>query len=324
MTDTFVFAPKSTSTNVDIHIGECRNFLSECVSKGVLFDAVVTDPPYEIALHGKEWDSTGIATDTTFWSEVFSVMKPGAFLFAFSASRLYHRVAVAVEDAGFKMYPFMQWQFPAGLQKPVNVSELFDRDNIKDRKSTGTKKGSGFTRANEFHGAQQRLTKEFKVYERGVSEESQKWLGHYYGVNCFKPVCEPIIVAQKPIAHKRAIDNIREYGTGSLNLGALNERYGGWPTTILHHKKAKPSDHESNHPSVKPVDLMRDLCAVACPAGGKILDMFGGTGTTAQAAALEGFDCTIVEMNPEMQSVIERRLASTGAIVTTNGSGASE
>lgn len=322
MTDPFFFPNQKSSSSVNINIEDCREFLRRHRESGQLFDAVVTDPPYEIALHGKAWDSTGIVFDTTFWSDVFAVMKPGSFLFAFTANRLYHRVAVAVEDAGFKMYPFMQWQFPAGLQKPVNVSELFDRDNIPDRKPTGTKKGSGFTSANAKHGAQQRLTKEFNVYERGVSPEGKQWLGHYYGVNCFKPVSEPIIVAQKPISHSRAIDNIREYGTGSLNLGALNERYGGWPTTILHHKKAKQSDHESNHPSVKPVDLMRDLCAVACPPGGRILDMFGGTGTTAQAAVLEGFDCTIVEMNPEMQSVIERRLESTGATVTTNASGA--
>lgn len=278
-------------------------------AQGVQYDAVITDPPYEIALHGKAWDNTGIAFDATFWSQVYAVMKPGAYLMAFTASRLYHRVAVSIEDAGFRLYPFMQWQFSGGLQKPVNVSELFDRDNIPDRQPIGTKKGSGFTDSNAKHGAQQRITKQFKVYERGVSQEAKDWTGHYYGMNCFRPCYEPIVVAQKPIATSRMIDNIRQYGTGSLNLGALKDRRDGtWPTPVLEHRKARAADHGSDHPSVKPVGLMEDLCVVGCPKGGRILDVFAGTGTTGVAAQAMGFDCTLVEQNPDMRAVIERRI----------------
>lgn len=294
----------------NIHIGDCLEFLRKQVGQGIQYDAVVTDPPYEISLHGKAWDSTGIAFSSELWSLVHQVLKPGGYLLAFTASRLYHRVACAVDDAAdFKIYPMLTWEFTNGLPKPVNVAELFDRDNIKDRKPVGYRKGSGFTKANADHGAQKRLTKDFPIYERGVSDEAKQWLGHYYGYNALKPSGEPIVMAQKAPSEARMIDNIRTHGVGSLNLGKIQEKRGEWPTTVFRHAKAKKTEHNSNHPSVKPVPLMRELCQLVVPPGGHVLDPFGGTGTTAEAAVMEGFDCTIIEQNPEMEAVIWARLS---------------
>lgn len=298
----------SKTGKCEIHIGDCIEILEDFVRRDILFDAIVTDPPYEISLHGKAWDSTGIAFSPELWSLLYRVLKPGGYILSFAASRLYHRLAVAAEDTGLTIFPMLMWQFPSGLPKPVNVSELFDRDNIADRQPIGYRKGSGFTTANATHGAQQRLTKQFAIYERGVSEEARDHLGHYYGVNCFKPSIEPIMMGQKPPSEKRMIDNIRLHGTGAVSLGELKETRGEWPTTIFPHNKAKKADHASNHPSVKPLSLMRELCRVVCPSGGAILDPFGGTGTTGEAALMEGFDCTLIEQNPEMRPVIERRV----------------
>jgi site-specific DNA-methyltransferase (adenine-specific) len=274
-----------------------------------MFDAIVTDPPYEIALHGKAWDSTGIAFSHELWSLLYAVLKPGGFIVAFSAMRLYHRMATAADDAGFKLYPFLSWEFDSGLPKPVNVSELFDRDNVPDRPTLGIKAGSGFTDANVEHGAQDRTHTEFKSKMRGISDEARQWDGFYYGVNCFRPVMEPILLGQKPITTDRMIDNIRENGTGALNLGGLRKDGAEWPTTVLRHRKARQDEHQSNHPAVKPVALMADLCRVACPPGGRILDPFAGTGSTGVAALREGFDVTLVERDATMLPIIERRVA---------------
>lgn len=314
MSDVFVFHEKVIEKHrAELVAGDCLAALRQWQEDSTVFDAVVTDPPYEIALHGKEWDNTGIAFSQELWSGIYSVLKPGGFVAAFSATRLYHRLAVAIEDAGFKLYPFLSWQFPGGLQKPINLSELFDRENVPNREPIGWRKGSGYTTGNVKHGAQNRSGKLFPVYERLVSEEARQWEGYYYGVNAMRPTMEPIVLAQKPIAHDRMIDNVREFGTGALNIGALKERMGEWPGTILTHKKARQADHGSNHPSVKPVGLMEDLCLLACPAGGHILDPFAGTGTTGVAAQELGFRCTLVERNPEMQPVIQRRLGLSAA-----------
>lgn len=309
MTDDFLFTSKPTLRgSAQIHIRDSIEFLKEKIDEGTTYHAVIVDPPYEISLYNKKWDGTGIAFSTEFWSLVYQVMKPGAFLAAFAATRMYHRLATSIEDSGFRLYPFLNWEFPTGLQKPVNVSELFDRDNIVDRKVIGLKQGSGYTTAKVKHGMQNLTRNKFPVYERDVSDEAKEWSGFYYGLNCFRPSMEPIALAQKPISHKRVIDNIREFRTGALNLKSVGA--DGWPTTSLKHKKAKFSDHQSEHPSVKPVSLMTDLCKMLCPSGGHILDTFGGTGTTAQAAIENGFDCTLVEADPSMEAVIERRLAT--------------
>lgn len=291
-----------------VEIGDCVEVMRRYRDIGIRFDAIVSDPPYEIALHAKSWDATGIAFSIEFWELCRDILKPGGFLIAFAAGRKYHRVASAIEDAGMTIYPPLQWQFSGGLPKPANLSELFDRDNVKDRKIIGSKTGSGFTSANELHGAQQRLTKEFAVKERGVSDEAKKWSGFYYGVNTLKPAQEPIVLAQKPIEEKRMIDSVRAHGVGALNIGSFKDRTGLWPTTVFEFNKVSKRDHKSSHPSVKPIDLMQALCDLACPPGGHILDPFAGTGTTGAAAIRNGFDCTVIEMNPDMESVIRDRL----------------
>lgn len=310
MDDLISLAADSASVSeVAICIDDCRNRLKTLAESDVMYDAIITDPPYELGLHAKAWDQTGITFSAELWALLHRVLKPGGFLAAFAAPRLYHRMATVAEQAGFTLYPFLVWQFEGGLPKPVNVSELFDRDNVTEREVIGYRPGSGFTRANVDQGAQQRTHTSFPIYARHVSPEAQEWRGWYYGVNCLKPTLEPIMLAQKPLAEARAIDNLRVHRTGALNLDALAARQQtGWPLTVLEHRKARKADHGSDHPSVKPISLMEDLCVLLCPPEGRILDPFAGTGTTGVAARNCGFHCDLIEHDPVMQAVIERRL----------------
>ena len=116
------------------------------------------------------------------------------------------------------------------------------------------------------------------------------------------------MLAQKPVVAGRVIDNIRQHGTGSLNLGALEELHGSWPTTTLEHRKARKTDHNSDHISVKPVALLEDLCLLVCPRGGTILDPFAGTGTTGIAAKKHGFGCVLIEKQSAMEAIIRQRI----------------
>src|ERR1017187_7016803 len=74
-------------------------------------DCCVTDPPYELGFMGKKWDSTGISYSVDFWSEVLRVLKPGGHLLAFGGTRTYHRMACAIEDAGFEIRDQIQWLY---------------------------------------------------------------------------------------------------------------------------------------------------------------------------------------------------------------------
>jgi DNA methylase len=291
--------------NVEVRIGDCLDLIEQDEN---IYDAIVTDAPYSISLHGYAWDSTGISFSPDLWDRFFRVLKPGGFVACFAAPRLYHRVAMACETAGFTLYPFMGWRFRDGLPKPINLAELFDRDNVSERDVIGLRRGSGFTQANVDHGAQNRSHVNFAIRARHVSPEAQDWRGYYYGVNTLKPCLEPILLAQKPISEERVIDNVRRWGTGALNIGALHDRYGSWPSTLLPHRKAHWADHQSAHPSVKPVPLMEDLCILLCPGGGRILDPFAGTGSTGVAARNKNFDCVLIEQDATMRPVIEDRV----------------
>ena len=293
------------AADVEVRIGNCLDLIEP---KENIFDAVVTDAPYSIALHGYDWDSTGISFSAALWDRLFRVLKPGAYVAFFAAQRLYHRVAVACETAGFTLYPFLGWRFRDGLPKPINLAELFDRDNLDERDIIGLRRGSGFTQANVDHGAQNRSHTNFAMHARHISPEAQDWRGYYYGVNALKPCLEPILLAQKPICTERVIDNVRMWGTGALNIGALQDRYGVWPSSIFPHRKAQKAEHQSDHPSVKPVPLMEDLCTLVCPGGGRILDPFAGTGSTGVAARNKNFDCVLIEENVAMRPIIEARL----------------
>jgi hypothetical protein len=88
---------------------------------------VVTDPPYELSFMGKGWDGSGIAYSVELWAECLRVLKPGGHLLAFGGTRTYHRMAVAIEDAGFEIRDSIQWVYGSGFPKSLDVSKAIDK-----------------------------------------------------------------------------------------------------------------------------------------------------------------------------------------------------
>lgn len=89
--------------------------------KDCVVDAVVTDPPYELGFMNKGWDDAGIAFNKEVWAEVLRVLKPGGHLLSFGGTRTYHRMACAIEDAGFEIRDCIQWVYGTGFPKSVNL-----------------------------------------------------------------------------------------------------------------------------------------------------------------------------------------------------------
>jgi len=90
-------------------------------------DSIVTDPPYEIGFMGKSWDNAGIAYSVELWAEALRVLRPGGHLLAFGATRTYHRMAVAIEDAGFEIRDSIHWIYGSGFPKSLDVSKAIDK-----------------------------------------------------------------------------------------------------------------------------------------------------------------------------------------------------
>lgn len=104
-----------------LHQGDCREIMRELADCSV--DAIVTDPPYELGFMGKTWDSSGIAYDPEVWRQALRVLKPGGHLLAFSGTRTYHRMACAIEDAGFELRDQIGWLYGSGFPKSRNIAE---------------------------------------------------------------------------------------------------------------------------------------------------------------------------------------------------------
>lgn len=122
---------------IDLRQGDCVKRMREMEDNTV--DFILTDPPYELTssknskkgFMGKAWDGTGIAFSVDMWREAFRVLKPGGYLMAFGGSRTYHRMAIAIEDAGFTIKDCPVWingsGFPKALDINKNISKSIDK-----------------------------------------------------------------------------------------------------------------------------------------------------------------------------------------------------
>lgn len=103
-----------------LHHGDCIEAMRGMAESSV--DSIVTDPPYELGFMGKSWDSTGIASSVEVWREALRVLKPGGHLLAFGGSRTYHRLAAAIEGAGFEIRDQIMWIYGSGFPKSHNLN----------------------------------------------------------------------------------------------------------------------------------------------------------------------------------------------------------
>lgn len=176
---------------------------------GELFDGILCDPPYELGFMGKSWDSSGIAFDQDMWADLLRILKPGGHLLAFSGSRTYHRMAVAIEDAGFEIRDMIEWVYGSGFPKSLNIGKAVDKIQGNEREVTGIKEQPLMTNhyGKGLHN------------ERPIKElEETKGTSPYEGYGtALKPAHEPCVLARKPIEGTVA-NNVLKHGTGGLNI----------------------------------------------------------------------------------------------------------
>jgi site-specific DNA-methyltransferase (adenine-specific) len=138
---------------VALHCGDSREVLKTLPDNSI--DAVVTDPPYSLVsvvkrfansprsentenianpygrtgrgFMGQRWDNGEVAFDPAFWAEVLRVLKPGGHVLAMGGTRTYHRLACAIEDAGFEIRDTVMWVYGSGFPKSHDVSKGIDR-----------------------------------------------------------------------------------------------------------------------------------------------------------------------------------------------------
>jgi len=196
--------------------------------RGPFFHALLCDPPYHLTsgnsktgFMGKTWDGGEVAFRPDTWAAFMQVLYPGAFGMAFASSRGWHRLAVAIEDAGFVIHPtIFGWLNGQGFPKAARIDLQIDKSAGRiDERITGTRHGTGYTKGNVKQGAQNRFSTEFSEYGEPVTDLAKAWKGHRYGLQALKPSVEPIIVFQKPY-NGRPVDSILQTGAGAINVDA--------------------------------------------------------------------------------------------------------
>jgi len=200
--------------NFAIYHGDNRQILPTLAENSV--DAIVTDPPYELGFMGKSWDASGVAFDPATWREALRVLKPGGHLIAFSGSRTYHRMAVAIEDAGFEIRDQIMWIYGSGFPKSHNVSKGIDKAAGAEREVVGMKSaGIGTGKAyGKIVGEREPITTNQVPITAPATAAAKQWQG--WGT-ALKPAHEPMVLARKPLVGTVAA-NVLTYGTGGLNI----------------------------------------------------------------------------------------------------------
>ena len=227
------------------------------------FDSVVTDPPYHLtsiakrftnsteAKYGKdgsfqrlskgfvghEWDGGDIAFTTDLWKEVYRTIKPGAVLLAFAATRNYHRMATAIEDSGFEIFDMINWIYGSGFPKRKNLLKPAHEPIVMARKGVNKPLNLDECRVGDFEqdtSKNRRNTQEEQIFKGG-------WKGDKGG---------EVVKGRWPanVIH----DGLEE----------------DWSKYFYCSKASKKEKDDTNHPTVKPIDLMRYLVKLVTPKDG--------------------------------------------------------
>ena len=205
--------PTYETNKVKLYAGSNLEILPTLPDNSV--DSIVTDPPYELGFMNKTWDSTGIAYSIELWRECLRVLKPGGHLLAFGGTRTWHRLAVAVEDAGFEIRDNIAWLYGSGFPKSHNISKAIDKAAGAEREVIGKHPNSASSLGNGINMDGGKANQEFMV-TASATDDAKKWDG--WGT-ALKPAHEPIVVARKPLIGTVA-ENVLTYGTGAININA--------------------------------------------------------------------------------------------------------
>lgn len=336
----------SDTPDVQIILGDCRDIIATLPDNSV--HSIVTDPPYELGFMGKKWDNSGIAYDVTLWAECLRVLKPGGHLLSFGGTRTYHRMVCAIEDAGFEIRDCIVWLYSSGFPKSHNVGKGIDKAAGAKRQVTGPmKRGAQQSKTNAYGSWGEGIVptaaatddaKKWDGWGTALKPANEPI------VVARKPFTGTI--ASNVIENGTGAMNIDgarvatedRFGGGPRGKSGFAAGYDGdgwtagndkgrWPANLIideqineewtryfYTPKASKAErnagleNSNNHPTVKPIALMRYLVRLVTPPGGTVLEPFAGSGTTLAAAILEGFNVIGCELTDDYLPIIKGRI----------------
>ena len=322
---------------IEIHHGDCIDVMRTLPDNSV--DSIVTDPPYGLGFMGAKWDALPPGED---WArECLRVLKPGGHLLAFGGSRTWHRLAVAVEDAGFEIRDSIFWLYGSGFPKhraalkpacePIVMARKPYKGSLTANEAihgTGALDIDGCRIAGIVPSVPQPT---FGVKADGVtdfgagvgrngemSQASGRWPANVALDEHMAAVLDGqsgVLVGSGKVKKSgaRALRSAEVYGKPNGTRNSPDD-YGdsGGASRFFYvakaPKKERPVVDGVAHATVKPIALMRWLVRLVTPLGGTVLEPFAGSGTTVEACILEGFQCIAIEQEAEYLPLIQARI----------------
>lgn len=226
----------------ELYKGKMQDVLSTFEENSV--DSIVCDPPYELNFMGKGWDNSGVAFQPDTWKHCFDVLKEGGYLLAFGGSRTFHRIACAIEDAGFEIRDTIMWLYGSGFPKSMSLSKgIESKGKLGNTGTRNKRKIEQFCNTEEYNlkqtnnGAMSEIIETTRKKYIPNTELAEKWSG--WGT-CLKPAYEPVIVARKPFKGS-LVDNVIKNGVGGINIDECRVAFENTPnpaTNPLYRKQA--------------------------------------------------------------------------------------
>ena len=340
---------------------DCLVAMQKLIDDGVQVDSIVTDPPYHLqsivdrfgkedsapAQHGtdgafaraskgfmgKEWDGGDIAFRQETWELALKLLKPGGHMLAFSASRNYHRMAVAIEDAGFEIRDQIMWLYGSGFPKSLNLGDgwgtalkpahepiVMARKFIEGtNKNNREKYGTGGI---NIDGCRIEGDTNLKTRVRKAGSE----FGQNSGWNDHKNIDTIYDPSKGRFPANVMHDGLQEDWARYFYCPKVSreERDRGLSglkdgTAVRWNKAGKWTNDttpaKNDHPTVKPQELMKYLCRLITPKGGTVLDPFMGSGSTGMAAKDEGFEFIGIEREKEYFEIAEKRIQAASPLM---------
>lgn len=316
---------------IDVRHGDSTAIMATLDADSV--DAVVTDPPYGFRLMGRHWDGGVPGVDA--WAQALRVAKPGAHLLAFGGTRTVHRLAVAIEDAGWDIRDMLMWIHGSGFPKSRASLKPAVEPIIMARKPL-----RGTVAANvEAYGTGTLQIDACRVGDEGgccdVGIKPDGYQGRVYGKELntrYKWTVVPglgrwpanVLHDGSDIATAGMGDAARYFYCAKAQRAdrddgcddlPLKMPFGGIDTWTEYDRRrgenAVRQPLHNHHPTVKPTALMTWLCQLVTPPGGVVLDPFCGSGSTGRGAIAAGAKRFVgIDQDEEYCEIARRRVAA--------------